>query len=123
MHFDYILNLYEIAATKIQRLSLAIELLAMISLCLGLYFIAVENKIPGFWFVFMAIWAFGIDIFSEMYALKENTLVDGDYVLRSKVRNSGIFIAVFGTLFYTAWFLGLLFITAVLFMKSVGIDG
>ncbi len=116
---DKILSLYEKLATPVYKKIIIIEVFVPTSVLIGIYLMEYVNKTYGFLLAVAGIWMAGIGIFSSVFALKEKTLTDGEYVISSTIRNSSIFVAIIFMIFIALWFLGLFAITIFLFMEII----
>ena len=117
--FDKILSLYEKLATQIYKKIIIIEIFVPASVLIGIYLMEHVNKTYGFLLAVAGIWMGGAGIFSSVFALKEKTLTDGEYVISSTIRNSSVFVAIIYIIFSALWFLGLFTITTFLFMEII----
>ena len=119
---EKILSAYESLATYLYKRQGVFVSLAIASFFIALALAFTENKftVVGFWGGIFTIWFAGIAIYSRLFALVEDTLVDGEYVKHSLVRNSSFLFVSFSIVFIAVWAAGLTALTLVLMAKTIG---
>ena len=101
---DFILSFYERIAEAIHKTKVPLIWPGLVLCFIGLFLMETGTKPLGFWFVIFGILLSGTGIFSLMFAPTEQTLLHGEYVLRSKVRNSALIPTIFFLTFFTYWY-------------------
>ena len=114
-----VINFYELLATRIDKRLWLFEVIAFILFFIGIFNIDSDDfsqKKLGFLFVTYAIFIAVLGIFTYCFALKEQKLVDGNYIRASYIGNRAGTIM---QLMYTIHFSFILSFLIFVFIKII----